>query len=449
MRLNYKILLIALVFSLVDFKALSQFNLTTYQLSETLPQANEVNPAFIPNAKFVLGLPAISNIYTSETIPLSLNSFVDQRPDDSLQIDIDQFINKLNKNNDFSIEAQAALLYTGFKIKKNYFSISARALNEVNLTFPKELFELAAYGNGTESILGKDVDISSLKAKGQSLISTSINFARPFVKDRLTLGVRISYIRGFFSVETEPGSEIHLITDPEDYSVKISAENLRANVTGIDFFSGEDENDSPVDYLLNARNTGMGIDIGADYTFSDRLKFSAAISDMGFINWKTDVTNFVVNDSSYTYSGFDILEAEDFFEGLPDSLDAVFDPDETNNSYTTGLSTKFYAGVHYRPDDVQRLGAVFQSHFFRKRIRPALSLSYGVKVNRFLNARVSYSIIQDNPFNLGFGMTLNAGFLQFYAVSDNVYGFFCPQNATYTNVRFGLNLTFGRAKNNW
>ena len=46
--------------------------------------------------------------------------------------------------------------------------------------------------------------------------------------------------------------------------------------------------------------------------------------------------------------------------------------------------------------------------------------------------------------HLGLGFTLNAGFIQLFAVSDNIIGLIYPQSAKYTNARLGLNLTFGR-----
>ena len=36
---------------------------------------------------------------------------------------------------------------------------------------------------------------------------------------------------------------------------------------------------------------GLGLDIGATYEITDRIVVSAAITDMGFIRWKKDITN--------------------------------------------------------------------------------------------------------------------------------------------------------------
>ena len=37
---------------------------------------------------------------------------------------------------------------------------------------------------------------------------------------------------------------------------------------------------------------GLGLDIGATYDITDKLVVSAAITDLGFIRWKKDVTQF-------------------------------------------------------------------------------------------------------------------------------------------------------------
>ncbi|MFC2126511.1 DUF5723 family protein [Bacteroidota bacterium] len=426
----------------VNSELFAQFNLTAYQLNKTLPQANVINPGFIPDSKVVVGLPAISGIYASGSVPARLSSFIDHTVDDSLQIDLDKFVNKLGKKNDFSINAQASLIYVGVRINKGYLSFNARSLNSANLTFPKELVELAIYGNGVESLIGEDIDLSSLRSRNTSFISVGVGYAQSFLDDKLTVGMRLSYIKGILSAETEKGSEITLRTNEQDYSIYMATDNLTANISGSALFS--DSIDSPVDYILNSKNRGFGFDIGGIYKINDQLSISGAITDLGNISWKTDVVNYNINDSSYTYSGFDLENMDNFGDDILDTLEVIFDPTETENSYSTGLLTKFYAGAHYQFGRIQSVDAVLQGVIIKGRIRSAISLSYGIKLTRVLNARISYSVIDGGGTNLGLGFTANAGFFQLFAVSDNLIGLISPQYATYTNVRLGLNLTFGR-----
>ena len=56
---------------------------------------------------------------------------------------------------------------------------------------------------------------------------------------------------------------------------------------------------------------GLGLDIGATYDLTDRIVVSAAITDLGFIRWKKDVTNLKANNQ-FEFSGLNML---DFFNG--------------------------------------------------------------------------------------------------------------------------------------
>jgi hypothetical protein len=65
------------------------------------------------------------------------------------------------------------------------------------------------------------------------------------------------------------------------------------------------------DNLLNTKNMGFGLDIGATYNISEKIMVSAALTDLGFIKWKTDVTNLQAK-GRFEFSGIDL---SDFING--------------------------------------------------------------------------------------------------------------------------------------
>ncbi len=103
-----------------------------------------------------------------------------------------------------------------------------------------------------------------------------------------------------------------------------------------------------------------------------------------------------------------------------------------------------------------KAGALVHGELFRGSIRPSLTLSYTQNVGRILQATASYSMTNRAYNNLGLGMSLNLGFLQFYVVTDNILAartaklsndnqsFTYPYNAKNIHIRTGINLTFGR-----
>jgi hypothetical protein len=64
-------------------------------------------------------------------------------------------------------------------------------------------------------------------------------------------------------------------------------------------------------------------------------------------------------------------------------------------------------------------------------------------VSNFLSLTGSYSVIGRSASNLGFGLAVRMGALQFYAVGDNLLAM-SPARARYVNARMGMNLLFGR-----
>ena len=67
-------------------------------------------------------------------------------------------------------------------------------------------------------------------------------------------------------------------------------------------------------------------------------------------------------------------------------------------------------------------------------------------MTKWIGISGSYTIINQSFANVGLGLNLNPGPVQFYLVSDNVLGAFKPQDSRYFQVRFGINLIFGSQK---
>ncbi len=66
--------------------------ITSYQMYSSIPQSNQVNPVFAPNAKLIIGLPLISSDYVSINAPVSWDDFFMRDADDSLILDSNRLI---------------------------------------------------------------------------------------------------------------------------------------------------------------------------------------------------------------------------------------------------------------------------------------------------------------------------------------------------------------------
>ena len=130
---------------------------------------------------------------------------------------------------------------------------------------------------------------------------------------------------------------------------------------------------------------------------------------------------------------------------LGDSLTELFGLDTSRRSFTTGLMSEFYLGANYSLSKNHNVGLLLYGSFYNRSLYPAMTLSWNSRIKKILGLSVSYSMMKDNLYNLGLGLSINGGSFQYYLVSDNLIG-----NATasikHIGLRTGINFTFGRRK---
>ena len=436
--------LIILLFILKCISAQCQQNLVLYNMP-AIQQSMYANPGQMPQCRVNVGLPAISSIYFN----LGNNGFkitdvVKKRADDSLYLDIDNFINKLRKNNLLTQSFQIDILSFGFRVKQNYFSVSAIEKENFNFRYPKDLFNWAWNGNG--AFLGEEMKFN-FGLDAVHYRELGLGYARSFT-DKISAGVKLKVLTGLQNASIAKSDITFKTGDPYfDYTAKA---NIEINT------SINDSTATARNYFFNKQNKGLAIDLGAVYKFNDRFTFSGSIIDFGSIKWKSNVTNYVSAnpDAEFKFDGVDItpfidstgtFNSDSAFNHYLDSIETIFKIDTLHRNYKTKLPTKIYGGVNFKIDDRQNAGLVLYGQFFDKAFYPGMALSYNLKLNKWLSASASYAIVNRSYNNIGFGFALT-GPVQLYAVTDNIIGFFLPQSSKTINFRTGLNLCFGRGE---
>ena len=215
--------------------------------------------------------------------------------------------------------------------------------------------------------------------------------------------------------------------------------------------SGLDNIDEFGNYITNFRNMGFGVDLGAVYKLSDEWQFSSSILDLGVIYWKHNVKSYVNNGKSFSLNGIDVndyfsdndLDADSIIDVIRDSIADVFTLDEVNDNYSTPLTPKWYVGAKYNLTEKHRFYGTVNLQFFRAGIRPDFSLGYEFKLEKYLSVTANYSIFSGSYANIGVGVQVRAGPVQFYIMSDNILAGFNFFNYQTIHYRFGINLLFG------
>lgn len=431
-----------------------QYNLTLFQLHETVPQANQLNPGLLPNAQVFIGFPGVSNIYASYSNSLSALDIFSINENNLLVPDLERFKGNLKNQNLLNLNGQVDPLFFGFWAKKNYFSFGISVKNNTSFGFPGAFVEYVIEGNGGDN-LGKKIELNDLLIKSTGYAEFSAGYGRVVLDNKLQWGFRAKYLKGIYHISTNRDLEASLYTDPETYAVTVKVDNLHINTAGlsameIGFFEEDSaynqEEDKLQNYLLNNKNNGFALDVGASLAITNKFKVYGSIIDLGYINWQTEINNFSLQHAEHTYEGIDFRDSENFGETLLDSIEAEFKLNETQIAYTEGLSSKFYAGGEYQLGKHHSAGILAYGKFIKGKLNPAFSINYNVKFGRTFNTAITYSIMNKSYNNLGLGFSLNLGFLQVYAVTDNILAGVKPQAVQNADVRLGLNMTFGRKR---
>lgn len=430
----------------------SQYNLTLYQLHETVPQANFLNPGVLPYGQVNVGFPGISNLRFGASNSFSAEDLF-YKENQMLIPDLDNFVSRLGKQNYLNLDGGADIMYLGFWAKRNYFSFHASVRQSSTFGYPTSLMEYIIQGNGGDN-LGKMVSLNDMALTSTGWLEVGASYGRAMLNDKVTWGVRAKYLFGGYHMAIQKDLNGGISTNPDTYAVNIALNDFTINTAGLTaagihlFDDPDNRNDykDMQDYLMNSENRGMAFDFGATAQVSDKFKLYASLIDVGFITWQSAVENYSFKNASYMYEGINMNDAENFGQALLDSITSTFDPVVSHDSYKQSLSSQFYAGGEYKLTKNHTVGALAYGRYIKGKVIPAYSLNYNMKLGRILNTAVTYNIMNNSYRNIGAGFSLNLGFWQIYAVTDNIGAYINPHKSKSADLRFGINLTFGRKR---
>lgn len=422
-----------------------------------VPQNYLTNPAIENPSRLVIGFPGLSSVYVG--ISSTINFTSDYLAEDPLTGDrtfqFDELVRSLDDDNGFNLNLQQDIMYAGFSIPKGFISFGIGANIDAGINLDKELLELVEFGNDDDRFMNNTVDLSDMDFNMSAYLQYHLGLSLQLT-DKLTVGGRLKYLIGLASINFEKfDATITTQSDLEtDFSVQAEADILiNAAFYGAPTLLGtiDMDNFDPLEYLFDSKNNGVAVDLGVQYLLNERVKFNASLIDFGFIEWKTDVVNFTVPNASFSFDGVDLgnvgAEGEDpSFEEILDTLEVRFGFVESNKNYRTTLATKYYLGGSYKLDAKSFVDILFWGQSIGGELHSAISLGISRQFGNAFGVKANYAIIQNSYANLGLGLSLKLGGVQFYLLSDNVLLAFDPygNNHSRTGIRFGLNFNLAK-----
>lgn len=439
------VLIILSVFSFATFSAKGQGYFAFYELRDVVPQAQILQPAFIPTNSVSVSLPFL-NFGTSVQADYKLEELFSYNNQGQLTVDFDLLRASAQDDNHTNFDATTNLLNVGIKTRVGAFTLFGNTRATGNIIYGVELMEFLANGNSNH--IGKTLDLSGTKFVLNGINEVGLGYANEFLDKKLTIGARVKMVQGVVHGSIGDDFQGTLHTRESDYLWTIGVKNGNINTAGLDYFFNSQDYESTdfLNYALSNKNRSVGFDIGAKYQILPWLKAEVAVNDIGNLKWSESVRNYTTEDAVVEYLGVDLANLSEADNIFRDSLGSKFDSRETQETFTTALGTRIYftAIGNITPND--RFSLTYFKNNALKGIPANYALSYNHRFENFVVGAVGSYRRANNEVNIGASFASNIGPVQLYMALDNVLVANKPEQYSKADFRFGLNLMFGYEK---
>jgi len=406
-----------------------------------IPNSIRFNPAYTTGYKWTVSLPSISNNMASNG-PSFEQLFVDNG-NGNYTLHLDQAVAQLKDNNTFSNISKIELLGLSHQWKNSFLHFNVGLRSKIALDFPKNLAELAAFGNGPyvgETLeVGPGLDI-------QAYTEVGVGYAHQIGK--VTIGATVKFLNGIASATTTKNN-LSLYTDPEYYQLTATTdyEVQSSSFLSLDSLGNLDINSLELDPNFALNNKGTAFDLGIVFQATENLSISASAIDLGSIFWKENAQT-LKSKGSFTYEGLAAnggLSSIDSssLTGFVDSIQKVFNFAQTTGEFKTPLAQKFTLGAEYKFGKTN-LSALLDATTIVNKIHPAFALGARTYVSNWIGLGGVVSYKNQEIDHLGLNATFKLGPVQLYILSDNALSYIFPKSANDLHFRTGLNLVFGK-----
>ncbi len=441
------------------------------------PQALLLNPGSRTPYKWHAGLPLLSNTaLQAATSGVTVNDiFANDGLDFTTKVR-DRVVNGLSQNDEFGASGQVELLYGGFRNANrpsDYYSFGIYGEGYVAQYWPKDLAILAFEGNANN--IGRRFSLNHITTQGELVNVFHLGMNRK-LNDKWTVGARAKLYSSVFEFKSRGNDGYFVTTLGENNILRNSViADVSLQTSGIEgIFDSADGEPADLARLLVNRsllggNLGVGFDIGFTHKLGKSTFLTASLLDIGFISHSKDIENYTLRGAA-TNEGIEIILPEDLgdltteiWQELIDDLEQQL-PFETNqDAYISLRPVKLYSSLRYnfgetkdkskdcdcgtevleRDTTFDYVNAVGAQFFMINRPRgpqTALTAFYQRRLGKVLAVKATYTADKFTLTNLGLGINLQAGPVNFYILADNLLGYQNIPDSNYASLQFGFNI---------
>ncbi len=434
-------LLFTILATLITTALFGQTSMSFYHLGNATFQNSSLNPAWVPDGRLFVGIPALSGIHLHVNNAVSYNDIFTKETN-SILLDDEKILSNIQSQNLISAHANINLFHLGFKFPAGAFiNFFANERVEADFLFPKKIIEIGL--DGTDQFLDENNKIGNIGLTASHFREIGVGYAYS-VHTQLDFGIRLKYLMGFFNASLPGNAKANINSSGDFFQLDTDIKNAQLRTSGLDILLDQEVDGTSVNlgsHLISSGNSGFAVDIGATYKLNRYYSITGSLLDVGWINWNTNVVNQTLNDTTFTYTGVDLEDVGDLVDVLEDSLFNKFDVTETNDTYRAWLPLKAYGSWIYHYDKNMDMYASMGARY----VQGQLKLLYGGGITRRFGriATLSASALKlpQQFFNVGAAFAVNGGPIQFYMAADQVINFSAPDFKAF-DFRFGINLRF-------
>jgi hypothetical protein len=417
----------------------AQFLRTSYFMDGTNARY-KLNPALSPRRGF-FNFPGIGSIMTEvSTNSLGSQDVIDILNSDQDFLQSDAFISKLTDMNTANISANVDALSFGWHSAKSFWSFSITARVDIDGQIPKSMFEMIKTVGAPNFVWNRDqrFDIRDQHIKLNSYVEVGIGWSRAFGKS-LNIGVRPKLLLGAAGGNLKINSLSMIGASRSDQGVSFNTTSDAYLEYASNGFRLHEEDG----YISTGTNGsiewqpagyGAGIDVGVGLQLFNHLNLSAALLDLGFINWTPKSIQIArSNPDAVNRTKYDSPELIDW------GLLHMKEETGTEKSLTSHLSPTLVLGGEYSVfNNKLGVGVLSTTRFGQLENYSELTLSANWRPNTLFNLSGSYSLL--NGYDT-FGLALMFG--PVIVGSDYV---FLGKNSKHVNVYAGVSIPLGKKR---
>lgn len=470
--------LIALLVLQMPVVLLAQHKSLLYDFYE-IPQSTLLNPGVRTSYQWFAGVPGASGVsIQAGTSGISVNDIF---AEDGLDINAkirDRAVYGLTSRDDISSTIQLELLSGGFRDPNRddtFYSFGWYIEQDFINYWPRDLAVLAWEGNAGR--FGERFRLSHLKTRGEANSVFHFGLNRQLNR-QLTVGARAKIYSGIYHFSSTQNRGYFLTQEGVNNLVSNTlVADMRMQTSGVNALENGADSDTGLSSAFMKRalfggDLGLGLDLGFTWAVNQQLLITGSLLDVGLMMHSGDVRTFALKGRA-TVEGVEVILPQaladpnaDFWQDLVEDIEGLIPFEEENNSYVSFRPTKLYGSVRYdfgEPTggggqqscdcDVNSNSGAQLINSYRNAVggqvflinRPrgpqaAITGFYLRRIGNFLALKGTYTADKYNLANLGLGLNVQAGPLQFYVLADNLLGYRNIVDSHYASVQFGLNI---------